>query len=340
MSEAERRALRGRRIGFITQNPMTVARSDQRGRRADRPGLRLHLRLRKRGARTQHRAAAQLRIPEAAEVYNLYPHQLSGGMKQRIVIAMALAADPDLIIADEPTTALDVTVQAQIIQMLVDLVRDRDMALMLITHDMGVIAQACDEVVVLYAGRVAESNEVGAIFARPQHPYTQALIDAFRRMAPGSLRQGVQQLDSRLRLRARTRARRPTSTASSPTAPPTAATRSVRSAPSSVWVAACSLALASSAERRAISLGWTRVASSSTVPASRVLVASISASICAGVWLTGSPSLYVAVLGSRVSGRVAPRHEARRSWPRTHRRPVADQVVDQTGAPRAQARHR
>ena len=133
---------------------------------------------------------SQLRIPEAAEVCKLYPHQLSGGMKQRIVIAMALAADPDLIIADEPTTALDVTVQAQIIELLVRLVRQRGMALMLITHDMGVIAQACDRVVVLYAGRVAESNEVHAIFEQQNHPYTQALIRCIPRagMAPGSLK--------------------------------------------------------------------------------------------------------------------------------------------------------
>jgi oligopeptide/dipeptide ABC transporter ATP-binding protein len=131
----------------------------------------------------------RLRIPAAATVYHHYPHELSGGMKQRIVIAMALAADPDLIIADEPTTALDVTIQAQIVQLLVDLVRDRGVALVLITHDMGVVAQACDRVVVLYAGRVAESNSVSALFASPRHPYTKALIQCIPRdgMAPGSL---------------------------------------------------------------------------------------------------------------------------------------------------------
>jgi peptide/nickel transport system ATP-binding protein len=115
---------------------------------------------------------------------------MSGGMKQRIVIAMALAGDPELIIADEPTTALDVTIQAQIIQILVDLVRERGLALVLITHDMGVVAQACDQVVVLYAGRVAEANTVDAIFAHPTHPYTQALIACIPRsgQASGSLR--------------------------------------------------------------------------------------------------------------------------------------------------------
>ena len=111
-------------------------------------------------------------------------------MKQRVVIAMALAGDPELIIADEPTTALDVTIQAQIIQILVDLVRQRGLALLLITHDMSVVAQACDQVLVLYAGRIAESNTVEAIFAHALHPYTQALIACIPRsgQASGSLR--------------------------------------------------------------------------------------------------------------------------------------------------------
>ncbi|MEM7567692.1 MAG: ABC transporter ATP-binding protein, partial [Pseudomonadota bacterium] len=116
------------------------------------------------------------RIPEAGSIYDLYPHQMSGGMKQRIVIAMALAADPDLLIADEPTTALDVTVQAQIIRLLRDLVKDRDLSLVLITHDMSVVAQTCDTVMVMYAGTAVENGTVEEIFARPLHPYTQALI--------------------------------------------------------------------------------------------------------------------------------------------------------------------
>jgi oligopeptide/dipeptide ABC transporter ATP-binding protein len=153
----------------------------------------LHLKLDAEAARARSiELMQQLRIPEAATVHQQYPHQLSGGMKQRIVIAMALAADPDLIVADEPTTALDVTIQAQIIQILVDLVRSRGLALMLITHDMGVVAQACDRVVVLYAGRLAESNKVEQIFAAPRHPYTRALINCIPRadIAPGSL-QGI-----------------------------------------------------------------------------------------------------------------------------------------------------
>jgi ABC-type dipeptide/oligopeptide/nickel transport system ATPase component len=123
-------------------------------------------------------------------VAEAWPHQLSGGMKQRIVIAMALAGEPDLIIADEPTTALDVTVQAQIIQILGALVRDRGLALLLITHDMGVVAQVCDQVAVLYAGRLAEEGPVAPIFAAPAHPYTAALIGCIPQdgMAKGSLR--------------------------------------------------------------------------------------------------------------------------------------------------------
>ena len=138
---------------------------------------RLHLGLSRQAARARTLdLMTQLRIPEAAAVAECWPHQLSGGMKQRIVIAIALAGEPDLIIADEPTTALDVTVQAQIIQILGALVRDRGLALMLITHDMGVVAQICDRVTVLYAGRVAEEGPVAPIFAAPAHPYTAALI--------------------------------------------------------------------------------------------------------------------------------------------------------------------
>jgi peptide/nickel transport system ATP-binding protein len=171
------RKLRGRRMALITQNPMTSLDPLIRvGAQVDQVAL-LHLGLSAAAAKVRTiDLLEQLRIPDAASVYHQYPHQLSGGMKQRIVIAMALAGDPDLIIADEPTTALDVTIQAQIIQILVEMVRDRGMALLLITHDMGVVAQACDRVVVLYAGRIAESNGVNDIFAKPAHPYTQALI--------------------------------------------------------------------------------------------------------------------------------------------------------------------
>ena len=191
MTEAARRGLRGRRIGFVAQNPMTALDPVQRiGAQIDVVS-RLHLGLTKVQARARTLdLMTQLRIPEAAAVAEAWPHQLSGGMKQRIVIAMALAGDPELIVADEPTTALDVTVQAQIIQILATLVRDRNVALLLITHDMGVVAQICDRVAVLYAGRLAEEGPVDPIFAAPAHPYTAALIGCIPQegMAKGSLR--------------------------------------------------------------------------------------------------------------------------------------------------------
>ena len=191
MTEAQRRALRGRRIGFVTQNPMTALDPVQRIGEQVEVVSRLHLGLAKPAARARTLdLLTQLRIPEAAAVADAFPHQLSGGMKQRIVIAMALAGEPDLIIADEPTTALDVTVQAQIIQILGRLVRDRGLALLLITHDMGVVAQVCDRVAVLYAGRLAEEGPVGPIFAAPAHPYTAALIGCIPQegMAKGALK--------------------------------------------------------------------------------------------------------------------------------------------------------
>jgi oligopeptide/dipeptide ABC transporter ATP-binding protein len=191
LDETGRRALRGRRIGFIMQNPMTALDPVQRiGEQIDIMS-RLHLGLSAPAARARTLdLLQQLRIAEASAVAEAYPHQLSGGMKQRIVIAMALAGEPDLIIADEPTTALDVTVQAQIIQILAALARERKLALLLVTHDMSVIAQVCDRVAVLYAGRIAEQDAVGRIFAAPKHPYTSALIDCIPRkgMAPGSLK--------------------------------------------------------------------------------------------------------------------------------------------------------
>lgn len=191
MTEPARRRLRGGRIGFVTQNPMTALDPVQRiGAQVDVVS-RQHLGLSRQAARARTiDLLTQLRIPEAATVAEAYPHQLSGGMKQRIVIAMALAGDPGLIVADEPTTALDVTVQAQIIQILGSLVRERGLALLLITHDMGVVAQICDRVAVLYAGRVAEEGPVAPIFAAPRHPYTRALIGCIPQegMARGALR--------------------------------------------------------------------------------------------------------------------------------------------------------
>jgi oligopeptide/dipeptide ABC transporter ATP-binding protein len=189
LPEPAYRKLRGGRIGLITQNPMTSLDPLRKvGPQVD-VVARLHLDLDKRAAQARTvELLGDLRIPEPASIYHLYPHQLSGGMKQRIVIAMALAADPDLLIADEPTTALDVTVQAQIICLLLDLVAARNLSLVLITHDMSVVAQTCDKVVVMYAGRAIERGSVSAIFDRPRHPYTQALIGCIPRGLVGQTR--------------------------------------------------------------------------------------------------------------------------------------------------------
>lgn len=191
LTKRKLRALRGRRIAFITQNPMTALDPVQRiGPQLDFVS-RTHLGLDRKAARARSvELLTQLRIPQADTICSAYPHQLSGGMKQRIVIAMALAGKPDLIVADEPTTALDVTVQAQIIHLLTSLVREHGLALVLITHDMGVVAQACDKVAVLYAGRLAERKTVHGLFANPQHPYSAALISCIplEGMQPGSLK--------------------------------------------------------------------------------------------------------------------------------------------------------
>ena len=182
LTEDQYRRLRGGRIGLITQNPMTSLDPLKKiGPQVDAVS-RLHLGLTKDEAKLRTVGLlGDLRIPEPGSIYHLYPHQMSGGMKQRIVIAMALAADPDLLIADEPTTALDVTVQAQIIRLLGDLVKARDLSLVLITHDMSVVAQTCDSVMVMYAGTAIERGPVTDIFARPRHPYTRALIDCIPR---------------------------------------------------------------------------------------------------------------------------------------------------------------
>ncbi len=189
LAEPEYRKLRGGKIGLITQNPMTSLDPLKKiGPQIDVVSL-LHLGLDKQQAKDRTvTLLGELRIPEPAAIYHLYPHQMSGGMKQRIVIAMALAADPDLLIADEPTTALDVTVQAQIIRLMGELVKSRNLSLLLITHDMSVVAQTCDKVAVMYAGTTIERGTVEAIFENPRHPYTQALINCIPRGLTGSNR--------------------------------------------------------------------------------------------------------------------------------------------------------
>jgi oligopeptide/dipeptide ABC transporter ATP-binding protein len=154
--------------------------------------LRLHKKLSRKHARAASIEALRLvGIPDPEERVDHYPHQLSGGQRQRVMIAIALSCEPDLLIADEPTTALDVTIQAQILDLLSELRQRLGMAVMLITHDLGVVAQVCDRVVVMYAGEVVEQGTVDEIFTNPRHPYTAGLMEAVPRLGHESERLAV-----------------------------------------------------------------------------------------------------------------------------------------------------
>ncbi|HEV8548789.1 MAG TPA: ABC transporter ATP-binding protein [Polyangiaceae bacterium] len=183
LSEAERRALRGRRLAMIFQDPMTALNPYLRIGEQLTEGAIAHLGI---GAREAERRAVALlervRIADARARLRSYPHELSGGMRQRVLIAMALLCDPEVLIADEPTTALDVTVQAQILELLRELMRERRLGVVLISHDLGVVATTCDRVVVMYAGRVVELAPARELFARPLHPYTAALLGSLPRL--------------------------------------------------------------------------------------------------------------------------------------------------------------
>ncbi|MCC7284280.1 MAG: ABC transporter ATP-binding protein [Acetobacteraceae bacterium] len=183
LSESELEKVRGDRIGMIFQEPMTALN----------PVLPIGFQVAEAIVvhRAEGRAAAEaealrlleeVKIPSARTRFNEYPHQFSGGMRQRVMIAMALACRPAVLLADEPTTALDVTIQAQVLGLLADLQRERGMAVLFITHNLGVVAAIADRVAVMYAGRVVESGPVAEIFSRPRHPYTEALFAAIPRM--------------------------------------------------------------------------------------------------------------------------------------------------------------
>ncbi|MEO7392129.1 MAG: ABC transporter ATP-binding protein, partial [Ramlibacter sp.] len=173
------RHIRGRKIGAIFQDPLTSLNPLYTVGRQITETIQAHLPV--DNAEARRRAIGLLEdtgIPAAAERIDHYPHQFSGGMRQRVVIALALAAEPKLIVADEPTTALDVSIQAQIIQLLKRVCQDRGAAVMLITHDMGVIAETCDRVAVMYAGRIAEIGPVHEVINHPAHPYSRGLMAA------------------------------------------------------------------------------------------------------------------------------------------------------------------
>ena len=179
LSHDQMRHIRGRKIGAIFQDPLTSLNPLYTVGRQLTETIQAHLPV--DGAEARKRAIGLLEdtgIPAAAERIDHYPHQFSGGMRQRVVIALALAAEPKLIVADEPTTALDVSIQAQIIQLLKRVCKDRGAAVMLITHDMGVIAETCDRVAVMYAGRIAEIGPVHDVINQPAHPYSMGLMAA------------------------------------------------------------------------------------------------------------------------------------------------------------------
>ena len=177
LEEAEMRAIRGNRISMIFQEPMTSLNPVMRIGDQIMEAVRLHRELTKQQAWNQAVEMLRLvRIPEPARRALEYPHQLSGGMRQRAMIAMALACRPALLIADEPTTALDVTIQAQILALVLELQQELGMGLILITHDLGVVAQTAQRVIVMYAGRKVEEADVETLFADPRHPYTRGLM--------------------------------------------------------------------------------------------------------------------------------------------------------------------
>jgi peptide/nickel transport system ATP-binding protein len=194
LSDLEMRALRGHRIAMIFQEPMTSLNPVLTIGTQIAESVVRHLRLSRRAANDRAREMLELvRIADAKQRLGEYPHQLSGGMRQRVMIAIALCCNPQVLIADEPTTALDVTIQAQILDLMLELKDKLGTAIILITHDLGVVAETCERVIVMYAGRAAEEAPAASLFARPLHPYTRGLLRALPRAETEAERAGGRQ---------------------------------------------------------------------------------------------------------------------------------------------------
>ena len=191
LSERELEDVRGKEIAMIFQDPMTSLNPTLKIGTQITETLRRHLGLSKQAARKRAvELLEEVQIPKAASRLHDYPHRFSGGMRQRVMIAIAISCNPKLLIADEPTTALDVTVQAQVLDLLDDLRHEHEMAMIIITHDMGVVAEAADGIVVMYAGQVVEHAPVLELFDHPEHPYTEALLGALPQLEGEGIRDG------------------------------------------------------------------------------------------------------------------------------------------------------
>lgn len=183
LPEPKMRDIRGNRIAMIFQEPMTALNPSISVGKQVREAILLHEKVSRKEAKERViQMFREVGIPEAERRYKSYPHQLSGGLRQRICIAMGMICNPDLLIADEPTTALDVTVEAQILELMKRLQRESGMSILIITHNLGVVADICDEVNVMYAGQIVEHATKGEIFNHPLHPYTTGLMDAIPRV--------------------------------------------------------------------------------------------------------------------------------------------------------------